>query len=106
MRNVKISKVKKMIRMIEKMTGLMFSKKVSTPLFFVFERETSQPFHSFFCPDFDIVFLDKNYNVNEFYKIRNWKVIRPKIVYKYVLEAEPGFIARRRIKKGDRIKIC
>ena len=83
--------------------GLMFEQEVRKPLLFIFPYEVSHSFHSMFCPDFDIVFLNGKREVVYSEKIRSAKIIEPGIKYRYVVEAFPGFIAKNKIK--NKIKI-
>lgn len=88
----------------QKMKGLMFSKKVKERLLFIFESETKSKFHSFFCPDFDILFLDEKGKIVYLKEIRKPQVIDPGKKYRCVLESEPGFIKKKKIKVGDIIR--
>ncbi|MEM3369305.1 MAG: DUF192 domain-containing protein [Candidatus Micrarchaeia archaeon] len=85
----------------EKTKGLMFLDKVEERLVFIFKNDIDSPFHSFFCPEFDIIFLNEKMRVNEYQEVRTWRFIKPKKKYKYVLEAEPGFIRKNKINIGD-----
>ncbi|MCS7109524.1 MAG: DUF192 domain-containing protein [Candidatus Micrarchaeota archaeon] len=102
---VKIKNYVIMRSFLEKIKGLMFERKIRKRLLFEFEKDEISPFHSFFCPNFEILFLDENMKVNEFYKIKEWKIIQPKSAYRFVLEAEPGFIRRYKIKVGKKIEL-
>lgn len=100
---VELENYRKLEKDSEKVKGLMFLKKVEKRLVFVFKTDSAAPFHSFFCPDFDIIFLDKDNVVREFYEIRTPMIIHPRYRYRYVIETEPGFIKRYKVKEGDRI---
>lgn len=86
---------------VEKAKGLMFLDSVEDRLVFVFSKSVNYSFHSFFCPEFDIVFLDKKWRVKEHHEVKTWRIIKPRTEYNYVLEAEPGFIRKNKIEVGD-----
>lgn len=86
---------------VEKAKGLMFLDSVEDRLVFVFSKSVNYSFHSFFCPEFDIIFLDEKRRVKEYHEVKIWKIIKPRMKYKYVLEAEPGFIRKNKINIGD-----
>ncbi|MCX8202283.1 MAG: DUF192 domain-containing protein [Candidatus Micrarchaeota archaeon] len=101
MKRIKVKKYRILRNVKEKMKGLMFCKNVCSRLLFVFDEDVCYPFHSFFCPEFEILFLDRNMKINEFYFVDSPKIIKPKCKYRYVLETEPGFIKKMKIEKGD-----
>lgn len=81
--------------------GLMFQNRVSKPLLFKANGRIS--IHSFFCPFFDAVFLDKQGKVVKALSVAPW---RSKIAVNafYLFEFPPGTIAKCKIKKGDELK--
>ena len=89
---------------LSQVKGLMFEKGVETPLLFVFPKEVAHSFHSLFCPDFDIVFLDGKKEVVHSEEIRGPKLIKPVKKYMYVVEAPLGFIRKNKIRNRTRIK--
>ncbi|MBI5036918.1 DUF192 domain-containing protein [Candidatus Micrarchaeota archaeon] len=84
--------------------GLMFSSKVREPLVFVFACSAKHGIHSFFCPDFDAVFLDEEFKVVDKFEVRSsqpW--LEPKSEARYLIEAEPGFASN--VKEGQRLGV-
>lgn len=69
----KIIEVKECRSILSKARGLMF-KKQSKPLLFVFNKPTKQSIHSFFCPAFIAIWLNKG-------KIIDEKVVKPFCFY-------------------------
>ncbi len=69
----------------KKFIGLMFNKK-GKALLFEFSRPTQQAIHSFFCPDFLAIWLQKNKIVD--YKLvkRNKPYIKPNKQFTRLLE--------------------
>ena len=83
-RKVKL-KVQECRTSFSKILGLMF-KKDSKPLLFVFNKETRQPIHSFFCRPFYAIWLNKNKIVDEKF-VKSWKFsIKPKEKFDKLLE--------------------
>ncbi len=88
----------------EKARGLMFSRK-AFPILFEFSREGTweNSIHSFFCPRFDAVFLDKQKRVVSVEK--NIRPFRFFIVSekpcKFLLELPPGWGGK--FVKGEKI---
>jgi len=61
--------------------------------------------HSFFCPIFDAVFLDRAKRVSEIYdRISSGRMITPKLPAAYLVEFPAGTVKRKGIKKGMAIK--
>jgi len=72
---------------IKKFTGLMLKKPNTNALLFEFENETRQAIHSFFCPDFLALWLDKNNKIIEYKLILGNKLsVRPKKKFTKLLE--------------------
>lgn len=89
---------------LRRVVGIMFKDKNFIPLIFIFPKESIllPTIHSFFCPPFDAVYLDKNKKVVDFYEnVPPFKLsISPKFPSKYLIEAPVGFISKNKIKKG------
>jgi len=103
-REIKINNYKTVTTDKEKIKGLMFSKRVDKRLIFIFSNDVNFAFHSFFCPNFDIIFLNSKKEVIYFESVKKPKIIKCNRKYKYVIEAELGFVEKNRIKKGDKIR--
>lgn len=103
MKKIIVSKYKILSKENEKLKGLMFLDSVKERMVFNFDSDVDNSFHSFFCPKFDIIFLDKNWIVKKCFEIKSWRIIKPGIKYRYVIEAESGFIRKNKIKIGDKI---
>lgn len=73
---------------LEKAKGLM--GKEEGQMLFVYEKETRQSFHTFFMRfSIDMFFFDKDFNVVQIRKnVRPWRLISPRVKYKYVYERE------------------
>ena len=83
----------------------MFRKRVIRPMLFVFPVPGRVSIHSFFCPVFDAVFLDRTKRVSETYeRILPGKMITPKSPVAYLVEFPAGTVKRKGIRKGTVIK--
>jgi len=71
-----------------KFLGLMFSRRESAKaLLFKFKKEVRISIHSFFCPRFLAVWLDKNNNILEMKKVFPWSfLILPKRKFSRLVE--------------------
>ena len=67
----------------------MFSGNKEKNILFVFDEEKEHPIHSFFVPySFDAVYLDRNMNVLEIFRVKPWEwKISNKKPAKYLLES-------------------
>jgi uncharacterized membrane protein (UPF0127 family) len=103
-KTIRINKYKVLTTDKEKMKGLMFSKKVEKKLVFLFSDEVDHSFHSFFCPVFDIFFLNSKKEIIHFESVTKSKIIKCNRKYRYVVETELGFAKKNKLKIGDRIE--
>jgi len=103
-KTIRINNYKLLTTDKEKMKGLMFSKNVETKLVFLFSDEVNHPFHSFFCPKFDIFFLNSKKEIIYFESITKPKIIKCNEKYRYVVETEFGFAKKNKLMIGDRIE--
>lgn len=78
--------------------GLMFSREVKQPLLFHGKGRIS--IHSFFCPVFDAVFLDKKCQVVKALTVEPWNPLIAVNAF-HLLELPPGTIVKYKIQKGD-----
>lgn len=87
---------------IKRTSGLMFRKNVTKPLLFVFPTEQTIPIHSFFCPHFDVIFLDRRKVVVDFKSdVKPSGTYTAKAPAKYMIEASAGSIKKFKIRKGN-----
>lgn len=69
--------------------GLMFSKS-NQALLFIFQKETFQPIHSFFCKPFIAVWFNNN-KIVDIKKVDTWKLsIKPREKFNKLLEIPIG----------------
>ncbi len=67
----------KKVKGIKKFIGLMFNKK-GKALLFEFKKETRQPIHSFFCPDFLAIWINKEGKIIDYkFVVPNTPIIKP-----------------------------
>ncbi len=93
----------------KKALGIMFKKRMDYLLLFPLGYETrfGASIHSFFCPYFDVMWLDEKKKVVDFREnVRPWTLnITPKMACHYILEAPPRYIRKNRISIGKTVKI-
>ena len=86
----------------KKFRGLMFRRK-AVPLLFVFDSEMRErnAIHSFFCPRFDAVFLDRRKKIVGVERnIAPWKIaVFPRKAFIYLLELPAG--VSKGLREGD-----
>tara|TARA_Y100000034_G_C6616489_1_gene268622 strand:+ start:61 stop:396 length:336 start_codon:yes stop_codon:yes gene_type:complete len=72
----------------EKFSGLMFkSRESASALLFDFGKNKMRSIHSFFCPEFVAIWLDKENKVVEVSKISPWRFsIMPSGVFSKLIE--------------------
>ena len=81
--------------------GIMFRKRATRPMLFTFRHPGRIGIHSFFCPEFDAVFLDRNKRVTETYEdVASNRIITPRRSAAYLIEFPPGTVSRKGIRKG------
>ena len=90
-----------------KMKGIMF-KKAFEPLLFDFDEEGTRrnAIHSFFCPQFDAVFLDSSKKIVDVIpQIKPWNpFIVPAKPARYLTETPAGDAKRVRVKIGMQLE--
>ncbi|PIT85819.1 hypothetical protein COU36_01105 [Candidatus Micrarchaeota archaeon CG10_big_fil_rev_8_21_14_0_10_59_7] len=88
-----------------KFRGLMFRRE-AVPLLFVFDSEARErnAIHSFFCPRFDAVFMDRRKRIVGVEKnIAPWKIaVFPRKAFGYLLELPVG--GAKGLREGDALK--
>ncbi len=79
--------------------GLMFKKQAKTPL--LFKGNGRMAIHSFFCPSFDAVFLNKEKRAVH---LQTVQPATPRVAANafFLLELPLGTISRFKLKKGDK----
>ena len=91
-------------RGLKKFSGIMFRRRVGNPLVFTFNSEARfvNAIHSFFCVEFDAIFLDSKRRIVD---IKRVKPFRPLVVSskpcKYLIEAEAGYAKKNGWILGD-----
>ena len=91
---------------LDKKIGLMLQKlKDKEIALFSFKKEVDHNFHTFFMlQSIDMVFLNKNRRVVQYeQKIKPYQTIKAEEKYKYVIEANEGFIEKKNISLNDKI---
>ncbi len=93
---------KKFVQMnnISKFTGLLFKKSCSIPLLFSEKGRIS--IHSFFCPEFDALFLNEKGVIVKATTVKPCKVLNVNCFF--LFECPPGSIERFKLKKGDKLQ--
>ncbi len=81
--------------------GLMFSGKVTKPLLFYGNGRIS--IHSFFCPFFEAVFLDKNGKIVKVCKVAPWTPLVAANAF-FLFEMPSGTVSKFKLKKGDELQ--
>lgn len=71
---------------ISKYLGIMFRTKYTKPLIFLFNKPTTQPVHSWFCPNFEIFFFDIKDQLIYRKVVRTYTTIRCPKPYSYFIE--------------------
>lgn len=93
----------------KKFAGIMFRGEHRHLMLFPLEKETrtGAAIHSFFCPPFDVLWLDSNKKVVDLRKdIGPWNPnLMPKKECFYILEAPVGYIRNKKIKIGTKLKL-
>ncbi|MDD5317390.1 MAG: DUF192 domain-containing protein [Candidatus ainarchaeum sp.] len=89
--------------------GIMFRRRLSRPVLFVFAREKSlgNAVHSLFCfTRFDAIFLDRNKRVVDVMpKIAPFRpFVAPRAKAKYLIEAPPGWAEEKKVEVGEKIE--
>ncbi|MBI4406656.1 DUF192 domain-containing protein [Candidatus Micrarchaeota archaeon] len=79
--------------------GLMFKNSFSIPLLFVGNGRIA--IHSFFCPEFEAVFLDNRRRVASIVFVKPSQLVKRRAFY--LFEFPQGTVSQHRIKKGDEI---
>lgn len=82
-------------------TGLMFTKRASKPLLFTGNGRIS--IHSFFCPPFEAVFLDKNGGIVKLCRVEPSTPLVAANAF-YLFEMPLGTIKKFKLKKGDKLQ--
>ncbi len=91
---------------IKRAIGIMLRRRVTRPMLFLFDETNVVSIHSFFCPPFDAVFLDKQRKVVGLHRyIRPNHIVSSERPVKYLIEFPPGTIGRLGIAKGTIIKM-
>lgn len=86
---------------VTQFTGLMFQTKVAVPL--LFKANGFIAIHSFFCPEFDAVFLNAKRKIVKAQAVEPWtKRLACKAFF--LFEFPPGTIKRFKLKKGDELQ--
>ncbi len=94
------SKFKKM-GSISRFLGLMFQSKAAIPLLFTGNGRIA--IHSYFCPPFDAVFLNKDKVVIKTSTVLPNKFLTVKENAFFLLELQHGSISKFAIKKRDKL---
>ena len=81
--------------------GLMFRATFSTPL--LFNGNDRIVIHSFFCPEFDAVFLNKQRRIVKLVKVKPWT---PKIAASavFLFECPAGTIEKFKLRNGSELQ--
>ncbi len=86
---------------ISRFLGLMFQSKVAIPL--LFTGNGRMAIHSYFCPPFDAVFLNKDKIVIKTLTVFPKKFVTVKENAFFLLELPIGSISKFAIKKRDKL---
>ena len=91
----------------KKFRGLMFRKKCDTVLIFPLDHESrlEASIHSFFCPRFDVAFVDKQKKIVDLREnVRPWVPnITPKKASSFVVEMPPGTVKKQKLSIGKKL---
>ncbi len=79
--------------------GLLFRRSFSVPLLFV--GNGSMAIHSFFCPRFEAVFLDRRRRITSIVFAEPRQTIKRSAFY--LFEFPPGTVSRHGLQKGDEL---
>ncbi len=86
---------------VNQWVGLMFSRKVTKPLLFSGNGKIS--IHSFFCPVFEAVFLDKSGKIVKAVKVKPWTPLVAAKAF-FLFEMPPGTVSKYLLKRGDALQ--
>ena len=91
----------KVMGALSRFVGLMFQPKATTPLLFTGNGRIA--IHSYFCPLFDAVFLNKDKTVITAVTVPPKKHVAGDKNAFFLLELPVGSISKFTIKKGDKL---
>lgn len=92
----------------ERAKGIMFWRSVTRPYVIAFRQKDRKlnAIHSYFCPPFDAVFLDRRGVVVDVVPdIPAGRLVTPAADCTAILECPPGGAAAKRITRGKRIRL-
>jgi len=105
MREIKLQNYELADTLLLRAKGIMFRKRITRPMLFVFPALERVSIHSFFCPVFDAVFLNRAKKVSETYeRILPGRMITPKSPAAYLVEFPAGTVKQKGIRKGTVIR--
>ena len=99
-KNIKFCKTE-----FSKIKGLMFTKKLTKALIFIFKKESLQHIHMLFVwYPIDVLWLDKNKKVVQLKEnLKPFRIILAKKPSKYIIELSNGEIKKSRTEINDQI---
>ncbi|MDP3741929.1 MAG: DUF192 domain-containing protein [Candidatus Micrarchaeota archaeon] len=82
-------------------TGIMFRNKFSKPVLFAGNGRIA--IHSFFCPLFEAIFLDKYKRIVDIRCVKPWNPLVVSNAF-FLFEMPPGTVSKHSLKKGDKLQ--
>ncbi|MFH1780151.1 MAG: hypothetical protein ABH803_03335 [Candidatus Micrarchaeota archaeon] len=92
---------------LAKARGLMFSSRVLRPLVFFFSKpsRTGASIHSFFCPEFDAIFVSEDFVVTDvFSRVKPNAFFPPSRKALFLIETFPGDASRKGFVEGVKLR--
>ena len=89
--------------LFKRFKGIMLEKNFK-PLLFNMPFEERHSFHSLFCPEFEVAFLDSHKKILEIKKIAKPQFFSCDTAFYYVLEMPVGFIKKYGLRVGQTLE--